>query len=70
MSALVVETIREKLERALPGAKVFRPLRPLEGAPVPPTEAWRVVRDGRVLATAATEREAVDRALFLWEGRR
>lgn len=68
MSALVVETIQAKLARLLPGAKAFRPLG--EGVPVPPTEAWRVVRDGRVLATAATEREAVDRALFLWEGRR
>ena len=34
-----------------------------------PLEAWVVTRAGRTLATGPTEREAVDRAIWLWEVR-
>ena len=77
-AALVVETLAQKLERVLPGAKVeptpsVRTIEPELGATVmaapPPTERYRVVRGGVTLATAASEREAIDRALFLWGAR-
>lgn len=78
MSALTVETLDAKLSRLLPGAKVeptpsVRTIEPELGATVmaapPPTERYRVVRGGVTLATAASEREAIDRALFLWGAR-
>jgi hypothetical protein len=73
MMTLVVETLHAKLQRLLPGAEVRerRQLRDALGAgkPVTPEEAWEVSRGVRVLARGATEREAVDRALFLWASR-
>lgn len=77
-AALVVETLEQKLARLVPGARVeptpsIRTIEPELGATMvvtpPPTERYRVVRRGVTLATAASEREAVDRALFLWGAR-
>lgn len=52
---LVVESMSEKLARLVPGAKSAKS-----------DAGWSVTRDGRVLALGASEREAVDRCLFLW----
>lgn len=79
MSALAVETLDAKLSRLLPGAKVeptpsVRTIEPELGATVmaapPPTERYRVVRGGVTLATGASKREAIERAIFLYGGAR
>lgn len=57
------EAPRSKLERALPGARVE------QVADAVVAEQFRVVWRKRVLSTGASEREAVDRALFLWSSR-
>lgn len=60
-----------KLDKALPGAVVgLTPMDLHSATPTPPTEKWRVVRAGKVLALAASESEAVDRAIFLWGAQR
>lgn len=62
------ETFEQKLARLLPGSKVQCDQK------APPearyfVDGWRKGRNGweaAVLATGSSEREAVDRALFLW----
>lgn len=69
-----METLEQKLQRQLPGAKCRKDT----AAPVAArflVDGWRKSRDGKrwepaVLATGATEREAIDRALFLWGAQR
>ena len=63
-------SLQSKLDRRVPGAVV----RPNHGTVAEylersPLEAWVVTRAGRTLATGPTEREAVDRAIWLWEVR-
>lgn len=68
------ETLQERLARLLPGAKVaLVPNAAPEARFV--VDGWRKSRDGKawepaVLATGASEREAVNRALFLWSAQR
>ena len=57
---LVVESLDAKLEKAIPGAKTDW---------VAARNEWSVWRKGRQLATGSSEREAIDRAIFLWGGR-
>lgn len=63
---LVVESLEEKLERALPGAKV-------EDSGVPGEFRYRVMHRGkyawRPVGTGGSRREAIDRAIFLFGGR-
>lgn len=74
---LTHQTLLEKLEVAIPGAR-SEPSPRLAGldGPMAPssTEAWRVVLQAptrlRILAMASTEREAIDRAVFLYGERR
>jgi len=67
------ETPQERLARLLPGSKVHHDASaPLLGRHV--VSGWRKTRDGKrlelaVLATGSSEREAIDRALFLWSRR-
>lgn len=55
---LVVETLEQKLEKAIPGALVFT-----NG---PTAEVWRA---GRLLSRRFSKREAVDTAIAVWGGR-
>lgn len=71
MSALVVESMAARLARLVPGAVVTR----REHAR--PGERYQVTRPApragatvQLLAVADSEREAVDRAVFLFGGRR
>lgn len=67
------ETLTGRLERLIPGARVEVSPRVngLDGLmPAPVTEAYRVVGAGRVFGVGATEREAIDRACFLFGVRR
>ena len=57
---LVVESLEAKLERALPGAKTDW---------VASRSEWSVWRKGRQMGVGSTEREAIDRAIFLFGGR-
>lgn len=57
---LVVESLEAKLEKAIPGAKTDW---------VAARNEWSVWRKGRQLATGSSEREAIDRAIFLFGGR-
>jgi hypothetical protein len=57
---LVVESLTQRLERLVPGAEVDW---------VASRNEWSVWRD-RVLATGHTEREAVEKAIALFGGRR
>jgi hypothetical protein len=60
---LVVESLEAKLEKAIPGAVTkWSFLRPSH-------ECWAVWLEKRVLATGGSEREAIDRAIFLFGGR-
>ena len=70
MGDLIVETLDAKLSRLLPGAVVRYRIGFLS------EHAWAVTqpfpkptRGTRVLATGASKREAIDRALFLWGAR-
>ncbi len=62
---LVVETLEQRLEKAIPGAWS------VDGGPWVASESrWSVHRGGgRTLATGASQREAIERALFLWGAR-
>lgn len=71
MSALTVETLDEKLIRLLPGAEVRH------CSALSSEHAWAVTqpfpkptRGTRVLATGASKREAIERAIFLYGGAR
>lgn len=57
---LVVETLEAKLARLVPGATLHDSRR--EGA----EDRWYAMRGRGLLATGASAREAVDRAVFLW----
>jgi hypothetical protein len=57
---LVVESLTQRLERAIPGAEVDW---------VASRNEWSVWRDGRRIAEGHSEREAVEKAIALW-GRR
>ena len=60
---LVVESLEAKLERLLPGAA-------LTGSKmVQGTDRVAGKRGRKTVATGSTEREAIDRAIFLWGGR-
>jgi hypothetical protein len=54
---LVVETLEEKLEAAIPGARLCE----VPSRPAP----WRVYRESSFLADGHTAREAIDRAIAL-----
>lgn len=63
------ETLQERLARLVPGAKVHHDASaPLLERHV--VSGWRTGKSGKweltVLATGASEREAIDRAIFLW----
>lgn len=64
-----MSTLAEKLSRLLPGARAYvvGMARPSDAMEV---ESWRVELNGRVLAVGHSEREAIDRALFLYGGQR
>lgn len=69
--ALVTEPLAEKLSRLIPGAVARR----RGGAP--PERLWVVEQprakgaaEWNVLGTGSTEREAIDRAVFLYGSRR
>lgn len=64
MSALIVETIEQRVERLLPRATSF------ESRTAPPAERWKIMRDGKTLGVGSTFREAADRALFLFGAQR
>lgn len=71
MSALVVESMQARLARLVPGAAVTR------REPARPGERYQVTRPAprtgntvQVLAVADSEREAVNRAVSLFGGRR
>lgn len=71
---MIGETLTAKLARLLPGSKVavVPTAKPEERFVV---DGWRKTRDGKrlelaVLATGSSEREAIDRALFLWGAQR
>lgn len=71
MSALIVESLHSRLARLVPGAVVTR----REHAR--PGERYQVTRPApragatvQLLAVADSEREAVDRAVFLFGGQR
>ena len=59
---LVVESFEEKLRSAIPGATLCR----LNQS----DSWWCVARDARILAVAASKREAVDKAIALFGGQR
>lgn len=61
---LVVESLTQRLERLLPGARLED-----GGSHMAGEDRHQVWRGERVLATGSTAHEAVDRAVFLW-GRR
>ncbi len=56
---LVVESLEQRLERLVPGARI-------EVAPHCGVDSCQVWRGESVLATGASKREAIDRAVFLW----
>jgi hypothetical protein len=58
---LVVESLTQRLERAIPGAEVDW---------VASRNEWSVRRDGRCIGEGYTEREAVEKAIALYGGRR
>jgi len=60
---LVVETLEQRLEKAIPGAYFSRSPR---GEPMP----WAVEHGAKKLACGHTAREAVDKAIALFGGRR
>lgn len=57
---LVVETLEQRLARLLPGAGLH------EVKAYAAEDRWEVRVERQVLATGASAREAVDRAVFLW----
>lgn len=62
---LVVETLEERLQKAIPGAYV------VGGRPCDSTnEPWAVWTKHARLSTAASKREAVDKAIALFGGQR
>lgn len=60
---LVVETLQQRLERLVPGARMDRSTVHAH------EEQWRVQRGQQLLAVGASQREAIDRAVFLWGAR-
>lgn len=60
---LVVETLEQRLERLVPGARMDRSTVHAH------EEQWRVQRGQQLLAVGASQREAIDRAVFLWGAR-
>lgn len=65
---MITEPLTARLERLLPGAIVT------ESSERPPHRRFHVEREATggwtILATASSEREAIERALFLWGARR
>lgn len=59
---LVVETLEQRLARELPGSHLYK----LKGFG---ESWWCVSKDARVLAQAASKREAIDKAVSLWGAR-
>lgn len=64
---MITESLSAKLERLVPGAIVVLHILWDNGLDV---REYQVLRAGRVLATGRTEREAIDRACFLWGAQR
>lgn len=60
---LVVESLVDKLKRLLPGT-VLKDTKTFGT-----DDRYEVLRGRKKLATGASEREAIDRAVFLWGGR-
>ncbi len=58
---LVVETLEERLKKAIPGARLCE-------VPSKPA-SWRVYRESSFLADGHSQREAIDRAIALWGAR-
>lgn len=60
MSALITESLEARLARLVPGATLVRT--PALGA----AKGWSVVREGQLLATGPTQRDAIDKAQMLY----
>ena len=61
---LVVETLEQKLEKAIPGAFIED-----AGPRARSLSRWRVCRDALLIESGPSRREAVDKAIALWGSR-